>query len=151
MIVITYVDNDRGCGLCSCWPTCGLYIICYVADLYVRQSCSCFVHILVFLLIIPEEHISIRWDENEMFSQYKIHPSLWPSGIGSRLGRSRLWVRFLAVSDIYPMFIEPTITWVISGFSGYIWLDTKMVLKYADCPPSMDLGHKSNPILACMV
>ena len=30
---------------------------------------------------------------------------------------------------IYPMFIEPTITWVPSGFSGYIWLDTKIVLK----------------------
>ena len=29
----------------------------------------------------------------------------------------------------YPMFIEPTITWVPSGFSGYIWLDTKIVLK----------------------
>ena len=27
------------------------------------------------------------------------------------------------------MFIEPTITWVPSGFSGYIWLDVKMVLK----------------------
>ena len=54
-------------------------------------------------------------------------PSLWPSGIGSRLGRNRSWVRFLAVSDIYPMFIEPTITWVPSGFSGYIWLDTKIV------------------------
>ena len=27
------------------------------------------------------------------------------------------------------MFIEPTITWVPSGFSGYIWLDTKTVLK----------------------
>ena len=27
------------------------------------------------------------------------------------------------------MFIEPTITWVRSGFSGYIWLDTKIVLK----------------------
>ena len=26
------------------------------------------------------------------------------------------------------MFIEPTITWVPSGFSGYIWLDTKIVL-----------------------
>ena len=56
-------------------------------------------------------------------------PSLWPSGIGSRLVRNRLWVRFLAVSDIYPMFIEPTITWVPSGFTGYIWLDTKIVLK----------------------
>ena len=61
--------------------------------------------------------------------------SLWPSGIGSRLGRNRLWVRFLAVSDIYPMFIEPTITWVPSGFSGYIWLDTKIVLKKKNGKP----------------
>ena len=30
---------------------------------------------------------------------------------------------------VYPMFIEPTITWVPSGFSEYIWLDTKIVLK----------------------
>ena len=60
-------------------------------------------------------------------------PSLWPSGIGSHLGRNRLWVRFLAVSDIYPMFIEPTITWVPSGLSGYIWLDTKIVLKKKIC------------------
>ena len=29
----------------------------------------------------------------------------------------------------YPVFIEPTITRVPSGFSGYIWLDTKIVLK----------------------
>ena len=27
------------------------------------------------------------------------------------------------------MFIEPTITWVPSRFSGYIWLDTKIVFK----------------------
>ena len=27
------------------------------------------------------------------------------------------------------MFIEPTITWVSSGFSEYIGLDTKIVLK----------------------
>ena len=27
----------------------------------------------------------------------------------------------------YSMFIEPTTTWVPSGFSGYIWLDTKIV------------------------
>ena len=38
-----------------------------------------------------------------------------------------LWVRFLTVSDIYPTFIDPTITWVPLGFSGYIWLDTKIV------------------------
>ena len=30
------------------------------------------------------------------------------------------------------MFIEPTITWVPSGFSGYIWLDAKIVLKKKD-------------------
>ena len=65
--------------------------------------------------------VKVRWEN--------INPSLWPSGISSRLGRNRLWVRFLEVSDIYPMFIEPTITWVPSGFSGYIWLDTKIVLK----------------------
>ena len=56
-------------------------------------------------------------------------PSLWPSRVGSNSGRNRLWVRFREVSDIYPMFIEPTITWVPSGFSGYIWLNTKIVLK----------------------
>ena len=55
--------------------------------------------------------------------------SLWPSSIGSRLGRNRLRVRFLALLDIYPMFIERTITLVPSGFSGYLWLDTKIVLK----------------------
>ena len=48
-----------------------------------------------------------------------------PLGIWNRLGVSMI----LAVSDTYPMFIEPTITWVPSGFSGYIWLDTKIVLK----------------------
>ena len=66
--------------------------------------------------------------KSDIFWQY-FRPSLWPSGIGSRLGRNRLWVWFLAVSDIYPMFIEPTITWVPSGFSRYIWLDMKIVLK----------------------
>ena len=29
----------------------------------------------------------------------------------------------------YLMFIEPMITSVSSGFSGYIWLDTKIVLE----------------------
>ena len=29
----------------------------------------------------------------------------------------------------YPMFIEPTITRVPLGFSEYIWLDTKIMLK----------------------
>ena len=51
------------------------------------------------------------------------------SVVGAHLGRNRLWVRFLAVSNVYIMFIEPTIKWVPSGFSGYIWLDIKIVLK----------------------
>ena len=34
----------------------------------------------------------------------------------------------LTVSDVYPMFIEPIC--VPSGFSGYVWLDTEIVLKY---------------------
>ena len=29
----------------------------------------------------------------------------------------------------YPLFIEPTITGVPSGFNGYIWVDTKIVFK----------------------
>ena len=29
----------------------------------------------------------------------------------------------------YPRFIEPTIIWVPSGFSGYIWLDTKILFQ----------------------
>ena len=63
------------------------------------------------------------------YEQMSTNLSLWLSGIGSRLWRNRLWVRFPAVSDIFPMFTEPTITWVPLGFSGHIWLDTKIVLK----------------------
>ena len=32
-----------------------------------------------------------------------------------------------SVGYMDPMFIEPTITWVPLGFSGYIWLETKIV------------------------
>ena len=53
-------------------------------------------------------------DEKTMHSSNLLN-RLWSSGIGSSLERNRLWVWFLAVSDIYPMFIEPTITWVSSG------------------------------------
>ena len=63
------------------------------------------------------------------FPLCSMNPSLWPSGIGSRFRRNRLWVRFLAVSDIYPMFIEPTITWVPSGFLGTYGLTQKLCLK----------------------
>ena len=34
----------------------------------------------------------------------------------------------MAASDKYLIFIEPTITWVPLGFSGYILFDTKIVL-----------------------
>ena len=57
------------------------------------------------------------------------YPSLWPSGISVHLRQMRLQVRVLAVSDTYPMFTEPTITRAPLEFSGYIWLDTKIVLK----------------------
>ena len=55
------------------------------------------------------------------------------------------------------MFIEPTITWVPSGFSGYIWFDTKIVLKkrkenlmytlspvFGSTPSSNDLEESGN-------
>ena len=76
-------------------------------------------------------------------------PSLWPSGIGSRLGRNRSWVWFLAVSDIYPMFIERTITWVPSGFSGYIWLDTKIVLNKNLPMPRIRATHSIFAYILC--
>ena len=80
--------------------------------------------------ILAEPILRINWRAIEVWEvRAWSSPSLWPSGIGSGLGRNRLWVRFLAVSDIYPMFIEHTITWVPSGFSGYIWHDTKIVFK----------------------
>ena len=43
--------------------------------------------------------------------------SLWPRGIGSRLGQNRLWVLFLAVSDIYPCSLSLRLleSWVPSG------------------------------------
>ena len=83
------------------------------------------------IICVRHNYYIVLWKAKLLWGAQKILycPSLWPSGIGSRLGRNRLWVRFLAVSEIYPMFIEPTITWVPSGFSGYIWLDTKIVLK----------------------
>ena len=42
------------------------------------------------------------------------------------------------------MFIGPMITWVPSGFSEYIWLDTKIVLKkyFHDLTLLRVLSHK---------
>ena len=37
--------------------------------------------------------------------------------------------RVLAWLNTHPMLIEPKITLIPSGFSGYIWLDTKIVFK----------------------
>ena len=57
----------------------------------------------------------------------------WPN-VESALTWDRTGREFdsCTVSDIYiyiyPMFIEPTITWVSSGFSGYIWLNKKLLV-----------------------
>ena len=75
------------------------------------------------------QRIWMKYNDLELGIWCQFCPSGWPSGIGSRLGQNSLWVWFLAVSDIYPMFIELTITWVPSGFSGYIWLEQKLCLK----------------------
>ena len=53
------------------------------------------------------------------------------------VGSASAWVGKDVMSSIpssvkyisYPMFIEPTDTWVPLGFSGYIRVDTKIVLK----------------------
>ena len=42
------------------------------------------------------------------------------------------------------MFIEPTITWVPSEFSGYIWLDVKIVFKKKPRPISCDTAIRSS-------
>ena len=73
-----------------------------------------------------------------------ICPSLWPSGIGSRLGRNMLWVRFLAVSDIYPMFIEPTITWVPSGLWVHMAWHKNCVKKTPVTAWNISLGKPLN-------
>ena len=51
------------------------------------------------------------------------------------------------VGYIYTMFIEPTITWVPSGFSRYIWLDTKIVLKKFSFDEIIDRETKLQRIL----
>ena len=38
--------------------------------------------------------------------------------------------------------LRPTITWVPSGFSGYIWLDTKIVFKKNPSPCRLMFQHK---------
>ena len=78
---------------------------------------------------ICEKHVYGHASGHASVLTYNNKEKLWPSVIGTHVGRNRSRVQFLAVSDIYPMFIEPTITWVPSGFCGYIWLDTKIVLK----------------------
>ena len=47
------------------------------------------------------------------------------------------------VSDTYPMFIEPTITRVLSGFSGYIWLDAKRLHVNIPKVRYSDMGNKA--------
>ena len=50
-------------------------------------------------------------------------------GIGAHLGRNRLRVRVLAVSNTYLMFLEPTVIPVLSGSLGTYGLIQKLCLK----------------------
>ena len=80
-----------------------------------------------------------RWTNHDQV----ICLSLWPSGIGVHLGWNRLRVRVLAVSDTYPMFVEPTITQIPSGFCGYM-LGTKLCWKkvlFNEIPQQMLVLH----------
>ena len=43
--------------------------------------------------------------------------------------RRALGTEQVAVLDTYRLFIEPEISLVSLGISGYIWLDTKIVFK----------------------
>ena len=45
------------------------------------------------------------------------------------------------------MFIEPTITWVPSGLSGYIWLDTKIVFKKKERGEKKKVRNTFIPVL----
>ena len=40
------------------------------------------------------------------------------------------------------MFIEPLIIWVPSGFSGYKWLDTKIVLEKKNSKQTIDMTFR---------
>ena len=59
--------------------------------------------------------------------------SKWPASVTVALWDRRVLGTEQVLSSIpgcvgyisYPMFKEPMITWVPSGFSGYIWLETK--------------------------
>ena len=79
-------------------------------------------------------YILIQSSKNRPVLSILIYSQLiiWPSGIGTQLGRTEQVVSLIpgSVGYIsYPMFIEPTIAQVPSRFSGYIWRDTKIVLK----------------------
>ena len=41
------------------------------------------------------------------------------------------------------MIIEPSIIWIPSGFSGYIWFDTKIVLKQAGMQACKQEGRQA--------
>ena len=61
-----------------------------------------------------------------MWEIFQITDSLWPGGIGSRLGTEQV-VSSIPGSvgyKLYPIFIEPTITWVPSylGPFGVLWV-----------------------------
>ena len=83
---------------------------------------------------------------NETFESFKssiqnVKLPLWPrGGISMHLGAEQV-VSLIPGSvgyTSYPMFLKPTITWVSSGLSGDIWLDTKIVLKK---PSSLQMNY----------
>ena len=61
--------------------------------IYYKQNAT--LYYTSFIIIIVEQELIGGWK----------CPSLWPSGIGSRLGRNRLWFQSLAVSNTYSLFI----------------------------------------------
>ena len=54
-------------------------------------------------------------------------PLLWPGGMDGTGCEFEFWQCQILIPC--SMFIEPTITRVPLGFSGYIWLDTRIVFK----------------------
>ena len=72
---------------------CNIYFLNYTGSQFMHARNLIFLHWLKLLSVAGKPTRKL---------------SLWPSGISSRLGRNRLRVRFQAMSDIYPMFIEPT-------------------------------------------
>ena len=76
-------------------------------------------------------NFQLATEMNSEIANCKLHHNWWVSLILLCVARpqSLAATHSSSVLDIYPMLIEPTITWVPLGFSGYTWLDTKIVFK----------------------